>query len=97
MSNQQVSKYDELLKKSIQDSNLRLNDISRKIGCITGKEPTRYYLSRLQNGKVRPAGDDFNEALAKVLNIDPIGLQTAAYREKIPANVLKRLESQHTQ
>ncbi len=39
-----------------------------------------------------PASDKLNGALAKILEIDLIKFQTAAYREKIPADILKELK-----
>ncbi|QRG68560.1 helix-turn-helix domain-containing protein [Brevibacillus choshinensis] len=86
-------RYSELLSLAVSESGLKLNKIAEMIGEITGKSPTNEYLSRLQNGKTAPAGDKLNEAISKVLGIDPIELKAAAYREKIPAEVLAKLQS----
>lgn len=83
--------YSSILRKAIEESGLKLNKICEKVGSIVGTTPSVHYLSRLQNGKTSPAGDSLNEALAKVLGIDPIELKTAAYREKIPVEVLANL------
>lgn len=83
--------YSNILRNAIEASGLKLNKISENVGLIVGTTPTIHYLSRLQNGKTPPAGDALNEALAKVLGINPIDLKTAAYREKIPEDVLENL------
>jgi transcriptional regulator with XRE-family HTH domain len=85
-------KYAEILLKAINDSGLKLNKIAELIEDITGSKPTKEYLSRLQNGRTPPAGDELNNALAKVLGIDPLELKVAAYREKIPSEVLEKLK-----
>ncbi|WP_052309227.1 hypothetical protein [Paenibacillus polymyxa] len=86
-----MKKYSDLLANSIKSSGLKLDKICTLIGDITGNELTKHYLSKLQNGKTSPASDKLNDALANVLNIDPIELKAAAYLEKIPPEVLKRL------
>lgn len=83
--------YSELLTKAIAKSGLKLDKIVELVGELTGNQPTIHYLSRLKNGKTPPAGDKLNDALAKILNIDPVDLKAAAYREKIPADVLAKL------
>lgn len=88
-----VKSYSEILSDAVTESGLKLNKIAEMIGQITGKRPTNEYLSRLQNGKTPPAGDKLNEAIAEVLQIDVVELKAAAYREKIPAEVLEKLQS----
>lgn len=83
--------YATILKKAIQDSGLKLNKIKDLVQEKHDLNPSIFYLSRLQNGRVTPAGDRLNRALASVLGIDPLDLQVAAYREKIPKQVLERL------
>ncbi|WP_138756455.1 XRE family transcriptional regulator [Paenibacillus sinopodophylli] len=83
-------KYSELLKNSIKKEKLTLNEISEQLENL-GRKTNKIYISKLQNGKLPPASDNLNDVLAKILNIDPIELMTAAYREKIPPDVLKRL------
>jgi transcriptional regulator with XRE-family HTH domain len=84
--------YAELLSKAINESGLKLNKITELIEDIIGSKPTKEYLSRLQNGRIAPASDRMNEALAKVLSVDPLELKAAAYREKIPEDVLEKLK-----
>jgi len=83
--------YSEILRSAIRESGLRSEKILSELEAMTGLRPTPEYLSRLKNGKGSPASDKLNIALAKVLNIDPDELLAAAYREKVPPNVLKRM------
>lgn len=83
--------YDKYLKKSIAVSGMSLTDICNSIK-VFGFKTDKTYLSKLQNGRIPPAGDDLNEALANVLNIDRLELKTAAYRAKIPEDVLEHLK-----
>lgn len=85
-------KYAEILSDAISYSGLKLEKIADLVGEITGTRPSREYISRLQNGKNKPASDQLNDALAQILKIDPIELKAAAYREKIPPEVLKILQ-----
>lgn len=80
-----------MLKKAIVEADLSLSQICRRLQQY-GFNTDKAYLSRLQNGKISPASDDLNEAIAKVLGLDVIELKAAAYREKIPPEVLKRLQ-----
>ena len=88
--------YDVRLKNAIAKSGMSLTEICvavKAFGFKTGKT----YLSKLQNGKIPPAGDDLNDALAQVLNIDSVELRTAAYQEKIPKDVLEHLKGSGSQ
>lgn len=83
--------YSDLLSESINNSGLKLQKI---IDLIFEKDNIKFskeYISRLKNGKIPPASDTLNEALASVLNIDPLQLKVAAYLEKIPSDVLDHL------
>lgn len=86
-----MNKYSELISDAINKSGLKLNKIAELVETITGNRPTKEYLSRLQNGRVPPGGDRLNDALAEVLNIDPLYLKAAAYQVKIPEEVLEKL------
>ncbi|AIQ17040.1 hypothetical protein H70357_10495 [Paenibacillus sp. FSL H7-0357] len=85
-----MNRYTKLLRKLIHDSNLSLSQISKLLQ-QKGLKTEKSYLSKLQNGKLSPASDQMNKALAEVLSSDPVELMAAAYREKIPPEVLKRL------
>lgn len=83
--------YVEILSAAINESGLKLFKVAEIVEKHTGNRPTIEYLSRLKNGKNPPGGDELNDALAKVLGIDPLELKVAAYREKIPEDVLERI------
>ncbi|WP_028590313.1 helix-turn-helix domain-containing protein [Paenibacillus massiliensis] len=83
-------KYSTLLKHSIEKKSLSLGEVAERLKLI-GQRTNKAYISKLQNGKIPPAGDKLNDALAEVLEIDPVELKAAAYLEKIPPDVLKRM------
>lgn len=56
-----------------------------------GFKTNKGYLSKLQNGKIPPAGDGLNDAISNVIGIDAVKLKTAAYRQRIPHDVLQEL------
>ncbi|MEH7108229.1 XRE family transcriptional regulator [Bacillus sp. JJ1764] len=87
--------YSELLKSAIINADLSLAQISRRLKRI-GFKADKGYLSKLQNGKTAPAGDRLNEGLALILNVDPLELKAAAYREKIPTEVLQKLRETYS-
>lgn len=82
--------YTEILQKSINASDLSLSQIARRLE-KKGVSIDKSYLSKLQNGKIAPAGERINDAIAEVLGIDKLELKVAAYREKIPQDVLEKL------
>lgn len=83
-------RYFEILNDSIKRTNLSLSEITKMLEENEVKID-RSYLSKLSSGNKAPASDRINEALAKVLKIDPLELKAAAYREKIPDDVLNKL------
>ncbi|MCR8981601.1 helix-turn-helix domain-containing protein [Brevibacillus laterosporus] len=85
--------YSEIIRVAISNKELSLTEICKLIR-KHGYKTNKTYLSKLQNGKTPPASDSFNQIIAEVLGIDPIELKTAAYREKIPQEVLEKLQSQ---
>lgn len=86
-------KYSTMLKTAINKADLTLSQISCQLDAH-GLRATKSYLSKLQNGKLPPAGDKLNESLALILGLDPVELKAAAYKEKIPKDVLELLVSQ---
>ena len=83
-------RYTEILKANIMASDLSLSQIARRLE-KNGINIDKSYLSKLQNGKIPPAGERINDAIAEVLGIDKLELKVAAYREKIPKDVLEKL------
>ncbi|WP_405131117.1 XRE family transcriptional regulator [Paenibacillus sp. FSL H8-0317] len=83
-------KYAEIFRNYVRDSGLSLSQLCDLLH-ERGFKTTKSHLSKLQNGKLPPAGDKLNDALAEVLSVDPVELKVAAYREKISPEVLARL------
>lgn len=81
-----MKSYHELVKDYIKKSKKSLNQIVEDLK-KEGVEKDKYYLSKLQNGKVQPAEEDFNKAFAKVTNNDPNPLMFASYIERTPEDV----------
>lgn len=79
-----------MLSFLIKTSGKNLREIANKCR-LHGVTVDASYLSKLQTGKKPPASDKLNKVFAIVLNGDYEALTIAAYREKIPANVLKKL------
>lgn len=80
--------YSELLKKYIENSELSLSQIETKLR-EKGLSTNKAYISKLQNGKLPPAGDEINKALAEVLGGDEEELILVSYAEKAP--ILKEI------
>ncbi|MFF2016208.1 XRE family transcriptional regulator [Paenibacillus sp. NPDC058177] len=86
------TRYSLILKESIKGKKVSLSKLTALIK-EHGVNTNKAYISKLQNGKLPPAGDKLNNALATALEIDPAKLKAAAYIEKIPTDVLKELVS----
>lgn len=67
-------KYQDIVKKAIHSKRYSLSEVSTRLR-EQGIRADKAYLSKLQNGKIPAANDEINDALAKVLNIDPIELK----------------------
>lgn len=86
--------YHEKLASAIQQSGLSLRKISEK--CTDGGcNVSQSYLSQLCTGDAKPASDKVNEILGKVLseysNMTSEELIVAAYKERIPPQILEKL------
>lgn len=75
--------YASLLKKSIEEADLSLRQISRRLK-QRGIKLDPAILSKMKNGKMPPAKDHVNIALAEVLGIDAEKLRVVAVKETIP-------------
>ncbi len=82
--------YSSVLAGFIEQSGKSLNEISRNCA-VYGVKITPSYISKLKNGKNRPPSDKVNKAIARVVGCDPEDLILAAYRQKIPSNILSKL------
>ncbi|MEC0110465.1 XRE family transcriptional regulator [Paenibacillus taichungensis] len=80
--------YAQLLSSSIQKADLSLAQICRRL-LKKGIQLDKAILSKLKNGKIPPAKDELNIALAEVLEIDPNQLRIAAAKETIPKPLYK--------
>lgn len=85
-------KYKDLLQKYISDSGLSLSKISDKLK-EKGFSTDKGYLSKLQNGKIPPAGEDLNRALAEVIGGSSEELIISAYMEKAPEELREQFEN----
>ncbi|MEM5014074.1 XRE family transcriptional regulator [Niallia taxi] len=76
-------KYQKLLKEGIEKKELSLTQISFRLAkkdiCLD-----KSVLSKLQNGKLPPARDEINIALAEILDIDIVTFRLAAAKEILP-------------
>jgi|GEM_PF-2307446 len=84
--------YSELLSSYIKESNMSLSAISDKLK-EKGFSTDKGYLSKLQNGKIPPAGEKLNLALADILNGNATRLEFLAYIEKAPDDLIKSILS----
>ncbi|WP_438494982.1 XRE family transcriptional regulator [Paenibacillus sp. IHBB 3054] len=84
--------YRDLIKNAMEEKNLSLRQISNLITELYGIQIDSSYLSKLRSGEKPPASDKINDVLAKFLDLDAIELKAAAYREKIPPEVLARIK-----
>ncbi|WP_338841957.1 helix-turn-helix transcriptional regulator [Paenibacillus glucanolyticus] len=78
--------YASFLKKSIDEADLSLGQICRRLK-QKGINLDRTTLSKLQNGKMAPAKDPVNIALAEVLGVNAEKLRLAAIKEIIPPDL----------
>ncbi|TVY09904.1 hypothetical protein [Paenibacillus cremeus] len=82
--------YADMIKDYIARSPFSLQVLSNKLKKI-GFQVDKAYLSKLQNGKVSPANNELNRAIAELTGNDPELLIRAAYMEKAPEEVKEEL------
>ncbi|HZG18045.1 MAG TPA: LexA family transcriptional regulator [Candidatus Bathyarchaeia archaeon] len=76
--------YSEMLSRMIEDSGLTLKAIAEKCNEF-GVKIDQSYISKLKTGKLPPASDEVNEAIAKVCDYSMVEeLLYEAYLEKAP-------------
>ena len=79
--------YSEMLSKMIEESGLTLKVIAEKCNEF-GVKIDQSYISKLKTGKLPPASDEVNEAIAKVCDSTMIEeLLYEAYLEKAPDHI----------
>ncbi|SCW40183.1 hypothetical protein SAMN04487970_1005181 [Paenibacillus tianmuensis] len=83
--------YASMLKSGIERNKISLMQVSFRLAkkdlCID-----KAVLSKLQNGKLPPAKDEVNIALAEILGLDAIRFRLAAVRETIPEELIKLIK-----
>ncbi|WP_144028215.1 helix-turn-helix domain-containing protein [Paenibacillus ferrarius] len=84
-----MMKYTDLLKEAIEKSSFSLGQLAEILN-EQGLSVDKSYLSKLQNGKVPPANEITNKALAKLLNINEDKLIISAFFEKAPIELIQR-------
>lgn len=80
--------YSNVLKSYIKSSRLTLDEIS---ALLSAKKisASPQYISKLQNGKVPPASEELNRALAEILGVNPEAILFYSFLEKAPYEVKK--------
>ncbi|WP_277547573.1 S24 family peptidase [Brevibacillus laterosporus] len=78
--------YAELLSSYIEKSNLSLSQISNALK-EKGFSTDKGYISKLQNNKIPPAGEDLSRALAEITGGDSQKLIMAGYVSKAPEEI----------
>ncbi|MEK5176327.1 XRE family transcriptional regulator [Heyndrickxia sp. FSL W8-0496] len=84
--------YQTLLKRGITKKGLSLTQISFRLAkkdiCLD-----KSILSKLQNGKIPPAKDEINIALAEILDIDINQFRLAAAKEILPRELFELIKT----
>ena len=78
--------YSNVLKKTIEDSNLSYKDIKDKLE-QKGIHIDKSYLSKLVNGKLPPPRDEISKAISQICNVDERFLVLEAYYDKSPQEI----------
>lgn len=78
--------YSSILSNYISTSRMTLQEIEDKMKG-KGFSTNKAYISKLQNGKLPPAGEDITRALAEVTGGDIDALLLAGYIEKAPDEI----------
>jgi ribosome-binding protein aMBF1 (putative translation factor) len=84
--------YQTLLKRGIEQKGLSLTQISFRLAkkdiCLD-----KSVISKLQNGKIPPAKDEVNIALAEILDIDIDQFRLAAAKEILPKSLFELIKT----
>jgi ribosome-binding protein aMBF1 (putative translation factor) len=83
--------YQTMLKSGIEKKGLSLTQVSFRLAkhdiCLD-----KSVLSKMQNGKLPPAKDEINIALAEILDLDPVQFRVAAAKEILPDSLIKLIK-----
>jgi ribosome-binding protein aMBF1 (putative translation factor) len=84
--------YQTLLKRGIEKKGWSLTQISFRLAkkdiCLD-----KSVLSKMQNGKLPPAKDEVNIALAEILEIDVVQFRLAAAKEVLPKALFELIKT----
>ncbi len=78
--------YSNVLKKTIENSNLSYKDIKDKLE-QKGISIDKSYLSKLVNGKLPPPREEISRAISQICNVDERFLVLEAYYDKSPQEI----------
>lgn len=78
--------YSNVLKKTIENSNLSYKDIKDKLE-QKGISIDKSYLSKLVNGKLPPPREEISRAISQICNVDERLLVLEAYYDKSPQEI----------
>lgn len=85
-------RYHTILKRGIEKKGLSLTQISFRLAkkniCLD-----KSVISKMQNGKIPPARDEINIALAEILDIDVTQFRLAAAKEMLPKSLFDLIKS----
>lgn len=85
-------RYQTLLRKAIEKKRLSLTQISFQLAkrdiCLD-----KSVISKIQNGKLPPARDEVNIALAEILDIDVNQFRLAAAKEILPKSLFELIKN----
>lgn len=84
--------YQQILKEGIERKGYSLTQVSF---CLAKKDICidKSVLSKLQNGKIPPAKDEVNIALAEILEIDIVAFRLAAAKEILPKSLFNLIKT----
>lgn len=85
-------KYHTLLRRAIEKKGISLTQVTFRLAkkdiCLD-----KSVISKLQNGKLPPARDEVNIALAEILEIDVNQFRLAAAKEIIPKSLFELIKT----
>lgn len=84
--------YQAMLKRGIEKKGLSLTQVSFRLAkkdiCLD-----KSVLSKMQNGKIPPAKDEINIALAEILDLDIDKFRIAAAKEILPKSLFNLIKT----
>lgn len=85
-------RYHTLLRKGIENKGLSLTQLTFRLAkkniCLD-----KSVISKMQNGKLPPARDEINIALAEILDLDVTQFRLAAAKEVLPKSLFELIKT----